>query len=111
MPPAIVRYPVFLDMSGPRRREIGRGVERLKVGDRVSVEGYLNCGNCFIAVLERSISANPKKQIGLTAMAVSPSSFERPRTPAIPSHPISPWKSCACRTGGYGRTRIRQGAY
>ncbi len=67
MPQGFARYPVVPghEWTGVVE-EIGRGVNNLRVGDRVSVEGYLPCGKCEPCRRGDKQSCVTHGQIGMT---------------------------------------------
>ncbi len=67
MPKGFTRYPVVPghEWTGIVE-EVGRGVTTLRVGDRVSVEGYLPCGNCAPCRRGDKQSCVTHGQIGMT---------------------------------------------
>lgn len=67
MPQGFARYPVVPghEWTGVIQ-ELGRGVANLRVGDRVSVEGYLPCGNCAPCRRGDKQSCVTHAQIGMT---------------------------------------------
>jgi len=67
MPQGFTRYPVVPghEWTGVVE-EVGRGVTQLRVGDRVSVEGYLPCGKCGPCRRGSKQSCVTHGQIGMT---------------------------------------------
>ncbi len=67
LPDPHVRYPVVPghEWTGVVE-ETGINVHRIKKGDRVSVEGYLPCGNCEACLMEEANRCRAHEQIGMT---------------------------------------------
>jgi L-iditol 2-dehydrogenase len=67
MPQGFTRYPVVPghEWTGVVQ-EVGRAVTNLRVGDRVSVEGYLACGNCAPCRRGDKQSCITHAQLGMT---------------------------------------------
>lgn len=67
MPPGFARYPVVPghEWTGVVE-EVGSAVTACRVGDRVSVEGYLPCGRCAACAIGEFNRCQAHEQIGMT---------------------------------------------
>src|SRR5438445_13269431 len=67
MPPCYARYPLVPghEWTGVVE-ELGAGVTGCRVGDRVSVEGYLPCGQCIACRRSEFNLCSAHQQIGMT---------------------------------------------
>ncbi len=67
LPPGFTRYPLVPghEWTGVIE-EVGKNVKNLTAGDRVSVEGYLDCGVCRHCLLGERNLCETHQQIGMT---------------------------------------------
>jgi len=88
MPENFARYPVVPGHEWTGEVvEVGRGVNNLRIGDRVSVEGYLPCGQCPRCRAGNNNLCVKHEQIGMTRHG---GLAEFVAAPAVSCHIVAP---------------------